>query len=415
MWSLQLSLHRYTNKVSAIPSLARQIVREEICWGEIVVFKGEYCHIPGYWEWAEDTIARSQESLIAAGIYDAVYALHFTYDRNSDVLQVFCEAWCPKSNTVLTSIGELSIYLRDLYILGGLPSGGSLYEKVIPEDTELTGTDAKDQSTLLEFLGQFLLRFWRLHIKNVAMQSQTGNSFTPLVMSSEQCKVKGPQSLKKTPIEKVSDQDCKGGKGYFPLSIATHVSKNRSSQGESNSSHEDRCWKKVRPHSDKLGDADLAVVEIHDSVDSPSRTLTILSKESNGSGELPREVSVFDEKKVVLSYRKMFISELWTVIWGKLSGSDVDHASSLKEEAQVILDEMNGKGLDVSPLMKLLKSFFELAAIYDQERSALHDKDMEDGRKKFFIIAGEHLSNSMLEEYEKIEKVFSIRQSQSEV
>ncbi|MCE2055592.1 hypothetical protein HAX54_042934 [Datura stramonium] len=222
---------------------------------------------------------------------------------------------------------------------------------------------------------------------------RTENSFTPLVMSLEQYKGKGPQLLKNTPIEQVSDQDFQGGKGSFLLSIASHVSKKRSSQGESNRNHEDRCWKKVRPHSNKLGDADLAVVEIHDSVDSPSRTLTVLIKESNGSGALPRErsqksgesisgpnpikspstgktkkeatsaprdrvrarlssdlqkhpttaVSVFDGKKVFLSYRKMFIYELWTVIQGKLSESDVDCASSLKEEVQVILDEMDGK------------------------------------------------------------------------
>ncbi|MCE5166099.1 hypothetical protein HAX54_014774 [Datura stramonium] len=198
-------------------------------------------------------------------------------------------------------------------------------------------------------------------------------------MSSEQCKGKGPQLLKQTPTEQVYDQDCQGGKGSFPLSIAAHVSKKRSSK----------------------------VVEIHDSVDSPSRTLTILIKESNGSGALPRErsqksgesisgpnpikspstekpkkeatsaprdrvksrlssdlqkhpttaVSVFDGKKIVLSYRKMFISELWTVIRGKLSGSDVDCVSSLKEEVQA--------------------------------RSALYDKDMEAARKEFSITVGE--------------------------
>ncbi|MCD9645051.1 hypothetical protein HAX54_033704, partial [Datura stramonium] len=86
MCSLQMPLHRYTNIASAFPSLACCIVREEIRWGETVVFEGEYCHIPGYWEWAEDTLARSQEALIATDIYDAVYASLFTYDRNSDVL-----------------------------------------------------------------------------------------------------------------------------------------------------------------------------------------------------------------------------------------------------------------------------------------------------------------------------------------
>ncbi|MCD7462618.1 hypothetical protein HAX54_048943 [Datura stramonium] len=48
-------------------------------------------------------------------------------------------------------------------------------------------------------------------------------------------------------------------------------------------------------------------------------------------------------------------------------------------------------------------------------RSTLHDKNMEAARKEFSIIAGEHLSNAMLEEYENIEKVSSIRQSLREV
>ncbi|MCD7446312.1 hypothetical protein HAX54_000122 [Datura stramonium] len=94
-----------------------------------------------------------------------------------------------------------------------------------------------------------------------------------------------------TKLSEVAHQECSnavphtgnpstpmGGKGSFSLSVAAHVSKKRSSQGESNSSHEDRCWKKVRTHSEKSGDADLAVAEIHDSVDSPSRTLVVLIK-----------------------------------------------------------------------------------------------------------------------------------------
>ncbi|MCD9639493.1 hypothetical protein HAX54_024064 [Datura stramonium] len=145
MWSLQAPHHRYTNIASPLPSLDCRIVRGDIHWGEIVVFEGEYCHIQGYWEWAEDTLGRSQEVLVAADIYDAVYSLLFTYDQNSDILQAFCEAWCPKTNTVLSSIGELSISLWDLHTLGGFPIRGSFYEEVIPEATELTCVDAKDQ------------------------------------------------------------------------------------------------------------------------------------------------------------------------------------------------------------------------------------------------------------------------------
>ncbi|XP_060180341.1 uncharacterized protein LOC132610099 [Lycium barbarum] len=257
------------------------------------------------------------------------------------------------------------------------------------------------------------------------------DSFLPEVILTEKCKGKGSQLLIKAPTECLDDQGHQGGSSSFLLSKAAQASNKRSSRGESDSSYEDRCWRKVRSRSEKLEDTNLAVVKIPDSVDSPSRTMTTLIRKPNSVGALRRgkstesgesvsgpdliksssiakaeqgttsifcdkekeklssdlhkrtsaAVSVFDGKKVVLNYRKMFISNLWVVIRDKLSGSDVDRASSLEEEIQVILQDMDGKDVDVSPLMNLLKSFFELAASYDQARSNLHDKDMEAARK----------------------------------
>ncbi|MCE0482258.1 hypothetical protein HAX54_040840 [Datura stramonium] len=196
---------------------------------------------------------------------------------------------------------------------------------------------------------------------------QTGNSFTPL-----------------------------GGKGSFPLSTTAHVSKKRSSQGESNSSHEDRCWKKVRPRSDKSGDADLAVVEIHDSVDSPSRTLTVLIKESNGTGALPRE-------------RLQKSGE-------SISGPNlINPPSTGKTEKEATSAPRDRVRARLSS--DLQKHPTTTASVFGgkKARSALHDKDMEATRKEFSITTRECLSNAMLEEYEKIEKVSSIRQSLSKV
>nr|GME05771.1 ABC transporter G family member 11 [Ipomoea batatas] len=70
-------------------------------------------------------------------IYDAVFASLFTYDRNVDIVQAFCEAWCPRTNTLITSSGEMSISLRDLYMLGGLPLLGDIYDERIPNALDL--------------------------------------------------------------------------------------------------------------------------------------------------------------------------------------------------------------------------------------------------------------------------------------
>lgn len=41
-------------------------------------------------------LGKSQEELVKAQLYDVLYAYVLTYDCNSDILQVFFEAWCPK-------------------------------------------------------------------------------------------------------------------------------------------------------------------------------------------------------------------------------------------------------------------------------------------------------------------------------
>nr|GME05361.1 ABC transporter G family member 11 [Ipomoea batatas] len=51
--------------------------------------------------------------------------------------EALCEEWCPRTNTLITSSGEMSISLRDLYILGGLPLLGDIYDERIPNALDL--------------------------------------------------------------------------------------------------------------------------------------------------------------------------------------------------------------------------------------------------------------------------------------
>ncbi|KAK4368700.1 hypothetical protein RND71_012492 [Anisodus tanguticus] len=97
----------------------------------------------------------------------------------------------------------------------------------------------------------------------------------------------------------VYDQGHQGGKSSFSLSVVAHDSNKRLSPYESDSSHGDRNFKRVRACPSRLEDTNSHVVEISDSVGSPSRTLTALIK------------------------------------GGKLSGIDLDCASSLEEEVQI--------------------------------------------------------------------------------
>ncbi|KAF3631541.1 hypothetical protein FXO37_27917 [Capsicum annuum] len=59
-------------------------------------------------------------------------------------VKAFFEAWCPTTYTLLTSVGELSISLWNVYKIGGLSIGGLSYEEVVLEVKELTYVDEKN-------------------------------------------------------------------------------------------------------------------------------------------------------------------------------------------------------------------------------------------------------------------------------
>ncbi|TYK06377.1 hypothetical protein E5676_scaffold163G00690 [Cucumis melo var. makuwa] len=83
-------------------------------------------------------VGRNTRLLYNTRLYGAEIASLYTYDRNSDVVRAFCEAWCPSTNTLHTMVDELSISLWDLWSFGGLPIKGDFYEERIPSFKELT-------------------------------------------------------------------------------------------------------------------------------------------------------------------------------------------------------------------------------------------------------------------------------------
>nr|GLL27389.1 uncharacterized protein LOC109157656 [Ipomoea trifida] len=111
VWTLQPGL-KHKPSTDVLPTLGNRIIDDEVKWGNDIDFRGEFIYTPGYWEWAKDVLNLFRKPLREGMIYDAVFASLFTYDRNVDIVQAFCEAWCPRTNTLITSSGEMSISLR---------------------------------------------------------------------------------------------------------------------------------------------------------------------------------------------------------------------------------------------------------------------------------------------------------------
>jgi hypothetical protein len=143
IFTLRSSLHSGVNYKGLFPLLARRINVGEAHWATSsrappLQYTGEFSYIPKYWEWLEDILSRNKKTLTDAKIYGAVRASLFTYDRNVHAMQAFFEYWCPATNTLHTSVGEISITLWDLCRIGGLPLFGSFYDEVVPSAKEMS-------------------------------------------------------------------------------------------------------------------------------------------------------------------------------------------------------------------------------------------------------------------------------------
>ncbi|KMT11468.1 hypothetical protein BVRB_5g107930 [Beta vulgaris subsp. vulgaris] len=129
---LLASHHHSCTEIKPLPTLHERISQKEARWSPNMHFGVEFRHIPYYWEWLEDILRHFRSALSRIHLLDAVYASMFIYKCDSSVMQTFCESWCPLTNTVLLSEGEMSISLWDIHVLGGLPISGLLYDEVIP-------------------------------------------------------------------------------------------------------------------------------------------------------------------------------------------------------------------------------------------------------------------------------------------
>ncbi|KAK6144781.1 hypothetical protein DH2020_021601 [Rehmannia glutinosa] len=171
-WTLQATHHQQSAESTPLPTLGRHIIEGQAKWDDYIKFAGEFHYIKGYWEWTR-RVSAVKNSLQKVKIYDAVYASLFTYDNNSNIIRAFCEAWCPSTNTLLTSFGELSISLWDLHTLAGLPITGSLYDEVVPCAKELTGLDEAASQFLPRSCGYLLHAYHHLRkIVNGGQSSQ---------------------------------------------------------------------------------------------------------------------------------------------------------------------------------------------------------------------------------------------------
>jgi hypothetical protein len=116
-------------------------------WFNAFRANGGFSYTEFYWEWVEDILSRNGKLIRETGLYRAIFALLFSYDRVAAVIRAFCAYWYPATNTLHTSRGEMSISLWDMDQLGGLPIAGRFYDEVVPAAEELSATSKGSQQS----------------------------------------------------------------------------------------------------------------------------------------------------------------------------------------------------------------------------------------------------------------------------
>ncbi|KAK4390361.1 hypothetical protein Sango_2099400 [Sesamum angolense] len=154
--------HQPSDDFAYLCTLGHSIIEGDAKWDGDLRFIGEFRYSKGYWEWTEDVLSRCGDRLFVQ--LKVVESWSFTErfqsirvgrgssgnlpkgvlaNRPKFIVKAFCEAWCPLTNSLLTSIGEISILLWDLRELAGIPVTGCLYDEVVPSALGLTGIDEK--------------------------------------------------------------------------------------------------------------------------------------------------------------------------------------------------------------------------------------------------------------------------------
>ncbi|KAH0695829.1 hypothetical protein KY289_013311 [Solanum tuberosum] len=229
---------------------------------------------------------------------------------------------------------------------------------------------------------------------------------------------------------------------------------------ETSKTSKDRCWKRQRVEPSGAEVVDLRVVEVQ-SVDSPSRSMTIQSDKVNAAGHplgLPHEMpQVSDESTAISkpkaqsisnieqeqktsstsrgqtlkgltpnsngfsrvlpkSNRAMSVFEGKCVVFNHKRKTSLDNISSYKDDICEIFKEMSDMNLlDLSPLKSLVDSLFDHATSYDQEHSNFVDKAHGDKKMELISNAKERLELFKVEEGEKAKHVSSNKKSLKKV
>ncbi|CAL8168348.1 unnamed protein product [Prunus armeniaca] len=209
---LKSSHHTDIGSSKAFELLSDRIHNGAVNWSSSLLTAGESTFTEYYGEWLEDVVSRSAQVLKSTGLYNAVFASLFSYDRHAPVIRAFCKYWCLATNTLHTSQGEMSISLWDLHEIGGLPITGRFYDEVIPTTESLNRKDHKGVSYIPHICRYLFLAYHKI------LQDSKGKSRVRMTAWIKYW-YRGPFKYKKPSRKTIRNKSQKPKEDYDPSGI----------------------------------------------------------------------------------------------------------------------------------------------------------------------------------------------------
>nr|GLL20104.1 uncharacterized protein LOC107762125 [Ipomoea trifida] len=267
------------------------------------------------------------------------------------------------TNSLLTSVGELSISLWDIHVLCGLPISGDIYDGHIPSASELIGTDVDPKSTP---------RCCQTLNLGIHVLASIYNGLNAISESS-------------TPGQADSHFPIHYVYRWLLFYFDTHFANNHAFASPLMITYfGEGAWCKSLILLIDLADS-LATIKMvalaywaRKNVESHLRRSSPKSRSSLDEPQKDHrnrpEVSIFDGKDLVLEEFKMGVINVWNKLRGKLDDTPIEHIFSLQESFNNAFANLRKLDLDISPLEARVEEVFKTAHELDELRSTISEK-----------------------------------------
>ncbi|KAG5524118.1 hypothetical protein RHGRI_030941 [Rhododendron griersonianum] len=133
----------------------------------------------------------------------------------------------------------------------------------------------------------------------------------------------------------------------------------------------------------------------------------LYSQSSRGSIDGPDSFGLLSGKDVIDKSRREYVSRLWSRLSHKIGKTCLDYVNNIENEVEKVLEEMrNMKVMDISPLQRNLKRFFDNIRTYKNHSASIKSCASQLADISQTLSHAKIRENEVIKEYELLQQEF---------